>query len=98
MKKKTFTEEEILEHINHWRDVLVEGAWSTKKCKYEEHDCCGQDGVDIGFTKRNFEALVLELKQKFMTPQGFRRAIEKAGLMGFKFPDSHKTNKEKNGN
>ena len=87
MKERTYTEKEIFEHIDHWRNILVEGAWCSRKKDYDKHVCCGQDGADISFTKRSFEALILELKQRFMTPQGFRKAIEEAGLVGFRFPD-----------
>lgn len=95
IKDKLIENQHILNHINYWRNHLVESAWCSKKIGYDNHECCGTDGADISFTKRDFEALVLELKQPFMNKDVFKEEIKKSGLIGFKFPiyDNNKNGK-----
>ncbi len=73
-KVKTFMEEEIFEMID---------AWSKE--------------YDVELRKENLEyyegvsdSALNKLKDKFRTPQGFRRAIEKAGLIGADFSKNTK--------
>jgi len=80
MKQKLYSEAEIFEKIDGWRNIEIEGAWSSKRKDYDSHKCSGQDGADICFTKKDFELLIKELKQKFMTARGFRKVIERTEL------------------
>ena len=93
---KTYTEKEIIEMIERWRNIEVEGAWSSKKTNYDSHECNGQDGSDISFTKKDFELLIKELKQKFMTTEGFRKAIKESGMIGEEFTFEGKKYKVEN--
>lgn len=84
-KETKYTEKEIFDIIDSWRNNEVEMNWCSRKKDYDTHECCGQDGADISFTKKCFEGLFIKLKQKFMTAKGFRKAIEKSGLVGEKY-------------
>ncbi|MCJ7804468.1 hypothetical protein MUP35_01910 [Patescibacteria group bacterium] len=46
-------------------DVLndLDSSWCSKKVYYEHHECNGQDGNDIAFTKKDFERIISKLKK-----------------------------------
>lgn len=69
-KMKTYTEEEIFKKIEEYQYEL--GLLEESSINTTDWD---RDAFD----------LLEKLKQKFMTAQGFSKAIDKAGLRGKKF-------------
>jgi len=70
-KIRTYMEEEIFEIID--------------KFDFDERHNIAKEGFNQETTEEMDKRLKKELKRKFMTPQGFRRSIERLGLVGTKF-------------
>lgn len=79
MKQKTYTEKEIFEIIDKFEKE------NTKVLQTK--DIVDEKIIISDYIKwDDFR----KLKKEFMTPQGFRKAIEEAGLVGTKFGKGRK--------
>lgn len=54
----------IIGIIKRFKIDVDDCFWCSRKIDYDSHECCGQDGSDISFTKKSYEKIWAILEEK----------------------------------